>query len=300
MKMIRFLQEHPEGATSKEIAEAMKTTIRTVQNYLKELRIDPVENFEIIPLEKGRYKLKNNSLELAKKGCEQEEKIFLKLAIKHLEDLEKISKAQDDLLEELNLKNLKTPFFLKSESYEEIDIDDEEVKKLQEAIDNDNAIAFSFEGKEFYVEPYRLVNFDGLWYLYGKDREEKEENPFKTWRLDDIDEVEIFYNDTHSMDDEEIEEDLENAPSAHFIPDREIPIILEVDKKIQDIFLAKEYFWKQELIKESKEHFICKAYASTYLDIEKDIKYWLPFIRILEPKEFQERLEEELRRYLSC
>ena len=38
---------------------------------------------------------------------------------------------------------------------------------------------------------------------------------------------------------------------------------------------------------------------STYADIDQEIKSWLPYIEILEPKEYRDKLKNELKHYLE-
>ena len=298
-EIIKFIDKHP-NCTTKDIVNAIShtkpVTLRTVQNYLKYLR-NNWKNGKLIS-KKGRHKVEiyNN---FKAKGIEHQSKIFLKLAIEHLENLTDLSNEYQKLIKELNLTNLKNPFFIKPEDYQNIDTDDEEVQELDTAIKNDTNIAFSFRGKDFYVEPYRLVNFDGLWYLYGRDIEEKEDNDLKTWLLKDIKDIEIFYGETYDTSDEEIEEDLKQAPSAQFIPDKEIKILLKVDAKVADIFRQKKHLPKQNSKLQKDGSLLVTSIISTYADIDQEVKSWLPYIEIIRPKEYRDKLKNELKQYLE-
>ena len=298
-QIIKYIDKNP-NCTTKDIANAIshtkQVTLRTVQNYLKYLR-DNWKDGKLIS-KRGRHKVEIYN-KFQPKGLEHQTKIFLKLAIEHLENLTDLSNQHHKLIKELNLTNLQNPFFIKAEDYQNIDTGDEEIQELDTAIKNDTNIAFTFRGKDFYVEPYRLVNFDGLWYLYGRDIEEKEGNDHKTWLLKDIENIEVFYGEKYDTSDEEIEEDLQQAYSAHFIPDKEIKVLLKIDSQVADIFRQKKYLPNQHSKVQKDGSLLVTSIISTYADIDQEIKSWLPYIEILEPKEYRDKLKNELKHYLE-
>ena len=139
------------------------------------------------------------------------------------------------------------------------------------------------------VEPYRLVNFDGIWYLYGRDKEERIDNDHKTWMLKDIDKVEIYYDNTHSTSDAEIDKDLEEAHSANFVVDTAFDVKLRVSANIADIFRQRNHLPKQHSTLQEDGTLIVISTISTYADIDPEIKSWLPYIEILEPLSYREK-----------
>jgi len=212
-QLVEALADAPLGLKTGELTEILGCDARTIQNYYTELchedmSLNYIEDVRMIRIRRGVYGLEDCRVALEDVALERDKKVFLKLALENLENLTDLSKHHDEIEDELKLGNIKTPYFIKSEEYQELNTDEEEIEKLEEAINQDHVIAFSFKGKDFYVEPYRLVNFDGIWYLYGKDRNETEENAYKTWMLKHINKVEVFYDETHDLPDEEIDEEI--------------------------------------------------------------------------------------------
>lgn len=297
--IIEYIEKNP-NCTTQDIANAVshhkQVTLRTIQNDLKQIKVN-IKNGKLIS-KRGRHKLEIFN-KLSNKGIEEQPKIFLKLALEHLENLSDLSDEYQNLIQELNLQNLQNPYYIKPEDYQPIDIDDDEVQELDTAIKNDTNVAFQFKGKDFHVEPYRLVNFDGLWYLYGRDIEESDENDHKTWLLKDINNIEIYYNEKYDTTDEEIEEDLKEAYSAQFIPDKRFQVLLRVDSKIADIFRQKNHLPNQNSTIQSDGSLLVKSTISTYADIDPEVKSWIPYIEVLEHLEYRNRLKKELNKYLE-
>ena len=302
--LVNALANAPLGLKTGELAEILGCDAKTIQNYHKELchedmSLNYIEDVRMIRIRRGVYFLQDYRVELEDVALERDKKVFLKLALENLENLTDLSKHHDEIEEELKLGNIKTPYFIKSEEYQQLNTDEEEIEKLEEAINQDHVIAFTFKRKDFYVEPYRLVNFDGIWYLYGKDRNETEENAYKTWMLKHISKVEVFYDETHDLPDEEIDEDLEKAESAMFVPDKTYTVKAKIHKEVADNFMAKRQLPEQQIEKQPDGSLIATATVSTKADIDAEIEAWLPYIEILEPQEYKESFKEELQNYLA-
>lgn len=305
--IIHYIEKH-QGCSTFDLAKRISKinrkviTERTIQEDLKYLRIYWKDGQ--LTSSKGFHQVKLFK-KISQKAIEEEKKIFLKLSLESLENLSDLSKHSTTLTEELNLNTLSTPYYIKSETYQKLktyqehDDDIDDIKNLAEAIKKDFIIEFKFSDKRYHVEPYRLVNFDGIWYLYGKDKEEETDKNHKTWMLKDIDEVEVYYGDKHNTSDKEIDEDLEEAHSAHFIPDKVIEVKLKVAAKVADLFRQKNHLPNQNSTIQDDGSLLVISTISTYADIDPEVKSWLPHIEILEPKEYRDSFKEELIAYIK-
>jgi len=300
-KIIQFINNN-QNCTTANIAKEVGKTERTIQGDLNFLR----ENWKdgVLKSNRGTHSVKILQ-NLSHKMIEEEKKIFLKLSIEALKNLSNLSDHCHTISEELNLNTLSTPYYVKSEAYQTLktyqeDSEDiEDIKNLAEAIKKDFIVEFKFKDKPYHVEPYRLVNFDGIWYLYGKDKEEKVDNDHKTWMLKDIDEVQIYYGDKHNTSDEDIDEDLEEAHSAQFVVDKTFEVKLKVSANITDIFRQRNHLPKQNSQLQPDGSLLVTSTISTYEDIDPEIKSWLPHIEVLEPVEYREKFIGELEGYLK-
>ena len=233
--IIRYLERHP-NCTTIQLSKKFNVSERAIQFDLKYLR----EEWKggKLTSTKGLHSIKINDVTLNKE-LELKKKTFIKLALEAMEDLSDLSRQHEHIEKELNLENLNTPYYIKAKEYEYLDTNDLDIKDLQAAIIQDYIIDFLYQGTYYHVEPYRLVNFDGVWYLYGKDIQEKEDNDHKTWLLQDIDKVEVYYGQTHEKSDEQIEGELDNADDASFIPDHQFDVVVKVSSKIAHIIKTK-------------------------------------------------------------
>jgi len=293
--MINFIHKHPH-CTTRDIATELKSTQRTIQLDLKYLREEWKDGE--VQSSRGRHSITLYATP-SKQGNKEREKIFLKLALESLENLTDLSDQYPALVENHNLKNLAIPYYIKAEEYEALNTDEEEIKELDSAIKNDTIIEFSFQGKYYHVEPYRLVNFDGIWYLYGRDIEEREENDHKTWLLQDIDDVVQYYGEKHDTPDEEIDEDLANAHAASFIPDKAFDVQLKVSAKVAKLFRLKNHIPRQNSTIQTDGSLHVTSTISTIEEIDPEIKSWLPHIEVIEPLWYKEQLEDELKVYVQ-
>ena len=290
------MRRHP-GITTRELMEAAeeKITMRTVQNDLNYLRAHWQGGR--IESRGGRHWVHFDK-EIENLALDKEKKVYLKLALEATEKIRHLSDPAEEIAEDLGLDRLESPYFIHAEEYEEIEENNETIRELEEAIRGDHPIFFRYDEEEFYVDPLRLVNFDGIWYLYGKDREEVDGNPWKTWLLSGIHETEIEYAQRHEIPDEAVEEDLEEAPSPHFVPDREEKVRLRVAPEAAKYFRLKEFLPRQRTLREEQDgSILIECVVSRYEDLQREVKSWLPHLEILEPEEYRRRLNEEIGEY---
>jgi len=301
--IISLFSEFPLGLTTAELYELMQQrygytqTQKNLKNtYLSLLEDGAIKGVSFEFINRGKHKLKDSRFDGA---LEREKKIYVKLALESLEDLQDISNCHNDVCSRLHLDELEVPFFIKSESYQELNTSEYEIKLLEDAILQDNIIVFDYKNHPYHVAPLRMVSFDGIWYLYGKDIEEKTTNAYKTWLLKYIDNVEIMYDKKHDIDDDEVEEDLDNAYDAMFVPDKQITIELKASTQIAELFELKEYFPRQKILKRTDKSIYIQSIISTYQEILPEIKSLIPHIEIVNPQELKDMLDNDIKAFLG-
>ena len=331
--IIEILSRHPSGLTTGEIQELLsknyqrEKTGKSIWNHLVELSEGAVDNVECYPKKRQKHQLKDNRLTLKEKeklrNKEQliaEEQAYMRLALEAIKKLDNLSKKHHRIIEErFRLNKIESPYFIESDPHEEIEINDPDIVTLKTAIQKAYLTAFKYTGESshnyYVVEPYKLMIFDGVWYLFGKDTQEREQTPYKTWRLKYICDVEF---DTtapkHRMDMEMIEETLSDALDSEFVIDEireeekvtlkiihDIPVKLKISKKIMHDFDHKAHLpgTIKEVSEESDGSLHVTTMVSCYEDIEQEVKKWLPHIEIILPETFRQKLKEELTAYLA-
>lgn len=79
-----------------------------------------------------------------------------------------------------------------------------------------------------------------------------------------------------------------------------IDIVVEVDALKAKYFKLKNYFKSQKVIEEKENGNLVISYKMTqFMEIESFIKSWMPFIKVVEPVELKNKIENELKEYLK-
>ena len=329
--IIYIFTDSMTGLTTREVFNKMvinydfERKIKTLENYLKDLGRGVVPGVTFTWVNKSKHQLtdyRNSSvyeiqLQIEKMQSMEiiygEEKAYMRLALESIRELDTLSeKHHKEIEKKLGLKGMEeSPYFIDNEDMESVNMSDPDILTLKSAITKDNIVTFKYTGKSrkdwYNVEAYKLIIFDGLWYLFGKDCND-EQRPFKTWRLIHIKDVETQTNKKHTINDEDSEAILKNADDAQFIVDtsekqpkiqRNITVKIKVYPEVTHLFDHEAHIPGEvsEPIVESDGSLILTTKVNTFNDIRAEIKSWLPHIEILEPKEFREELLIKVEEY---
>ena len=74
----------------------------------------------------------------------------------------------DNFIQDILNKNATNPFLIKGHNYENIEHKLKEFKSIENAIKSLSIIELVYREKKRVVQPYRLANVKGIWYLIGK------------------------------------------------------------------------------------------------------------------------------------
>ena len=340
--IIDIFVKNEEGMSTVEVHNDLEVVhkyghnIKTTLKYLKALESGTIEGVSLTLHSKKKHVLqdfrdqnKKDLLEDLEKTASDhqkkleskyiiyaEEQTYMRLAMESIKELDTLSaKHHKDIEERLGLKGIESPYFIDNEDMESVNMSHADVLDLKDAIRKDAIVEFRYTGKsrkEWYiVEPYKLIIFDGLWYLFGKDQNDQK-TPYKTWRLIYIKDVDYARDGsmTHNMADEHTEDILKNVDDANFVVDttQKIPTInknitvkLKVDAQIIKQFDHEAHIPGDvsEPVTQDDGSLIMTTKVNTITDIDAEIKSWIPYIKILEPKEYKTKFREELSSYLK-
>ena len=143
------------------------------------------------------------------------------------------------------------------------------------------------------VEPYKLINQKGIWYLAAWD-----EGKLKSFAVSRM--AALMVEETTFVPREHVEEDLAKSDGIWLGSDRR-RVLIQVSSQVATFFRRRNLLPNQVIEKESAGGDILVsttvAQAEEVLPI---IRYWIPHVRILEPIAMQEQLEESLASYLEA
>ena len=167
----------------------------------------------------------------------------------------------------------------------------DDFEKLSRAIINHYVVEFLYKDKEKIVEPYKLINSNGVWYLCANDS-----GKLKTYTFTKIENLKTK-EDKFNLNSEllkEIEKDEINWFSNEL---KEVQ--LKIDNSAKEYFLRKKVLSNMQIVKENDEYFIVSTKISFDDEIINLVKYWIPYIEIISPNDLAEKLNNILNNYIK-
>lgn len=152
---------------------------------------------------------------------------------------------------------------------------------IEQSIALNRAVHFVYKGKFRQVRPYKIVSFDGYWYLYG---EEMTENRLKTYYFKEIDYLESVA-ETFTPDDATYRI-LERAINAWFEPDKEpFEVSLIALPRIAKYFHRRPLASTQRIVRTYKDGSMeISVLATSEREIMQEVKKWIPDLLIVFPE----------------
>ena len=154
-----------------------------------------------------------------------------------------------------------------------------------------STLSFSPHNKNRDVNPYKLINLNGIWYLIATDGD-----IIKNFSLGKISNLQISKHFHKNAKTTKFIEDNHQT----FISTNPVNIRLKVDKQIKEFITRRAIFPNQQTIKELEDgDIIIETKASFIPDILGIISYWIPHISILEPLYLKDELLKNIKNYLK-
>lgn len=267
------------------LADEFNVTLRTIQRDLN-------ERFGFLPLEKtdGHYHLDTKFLgRLSLRDVEQ----FASLAgVRGLFPM-----LSTDFLRDIFDSRLQSALLVKGPHYEDLAGKEQIFKMLEQAILNHQKITYSYEKADGYktytnVEPYKLVNHDGLWYLAGKDGDK-----LKAFTLVKIDRLQVSEHGFAA--DPAVAKTLTDEDDI-WLNEKKIEVVLKVTGPAASYFRRRKLLTNQVIEKELEGGgMLVSAKVAHVNQILPTVRHWIPNIRIISPEGYQIALESELKAYLQ-
>lgn len=183
-------------------------------------------------------------------------------------------------------------YLVKGQHYERLKPQSPHFAQLDSAIRQHLRCHLNYADKRRTLEPYRLINNKGIWYLAAT-----ENSQLKAFSLSRISLLQI--TDEHFTPNTAVQQEIEEEDDIWFSQDK-TEVLLSIGPTIAYYFQRRKLLPRQETIRELENGgIILSSQISHANQILPIIRYWLPHARILEPAWLQERLENELKSYLQ-
>lgn len=190
-------------------------------------------------------------------------------------------------------KAFNSPFLVKGYHYEDKQETRLLMNKLMRAIEQRKRIEFSYNGKDYPgIDPYKLVNNKGVWYLAATDR-----TKLKSFHMLKIRNL-VELNEGFEVDAGVVrliaEED-----SIWFSEDK-IEVVLKVSAEVAYYFQRRKLLPNQQIDKELETgELIVSSRVAHENQIVPLIKYWIPHVRVISPPRVEGAVLRDLRGYMG-
>ena len=286
-RLIQILNKLKQGEKldPTALAEEFNVNLRAIQRDLN-------ERFAFLPLEKanGVYFLPLNFLgKLSLRDVE----LFARLAgISGL-----FPSGSDNFLREIFDARIQSALLVKGHQYEDLNDKESVFRQLEQAILARQKITYEYrknEGAKTYaeVEPYKLVNHDGIWYLAGKDGDK-----LKAFTFSKIDRLQV--SDETFLADPAVEITLA-AEDDIWLNNKKIEVVLKISASVSDYFKRRKLVPSQVIEKELEDGGLIVSTKVAHINqILPTVRQWIPNIRIISPEGVQAEMERDIKTYLG-
>lgn len=193
----------------------------------------------------------------------------------------------------VDLLNIKTnqAYLVKSFDHESIANQQKSFEAISAWILKHQQISCIYKNKQRVLNPYKLVNINGIWYL-GAD----EDSTFKTFTFSKM--TNLKFLDTQFSENPEFIELLRKNEVTWF-SNSTFDATLQINAKVAEYFFRRALLPNQKILEHNDEYLILSTKVSYEDELFSIVKYWLPHIKILQPIELQIKFNSILQDYLS-
>lgn len=270
-----------ESFTVNELAKEFEVKTRTIQRDLKERLI-------YLPIKKEHNRYYMESYALGKLNFEDIKNFATISGIKSLYPILNNGFISDILNVKLN-----SAYLVKNQGFENISHHQDWFNKISAAILKSSPIEFNYKEKHRVVNPYKLVNNEGVWYLFAEENEQLKSFTFSkikqfSWK----NESKVF-----TPKKEFLEIIAQN--DTNWFSQTLIDVVLEVDNVAKEYFFRKDILPNKQILEQNDNYFTISTKVSYDDEILKVVKYWIPYIKIISPLYLQEKFTNILEDYIK-
>lgn len=165
------------------------------------------------------------------------------------------------------------------------------IKKLEAAINQQKFITFQYKNKPYSnVAPYKLINHNQVWYVAALDNKK-----LKTFHLGNVKGLFIL-NDCYIPCEKTIEQI--NQSNDIYITEDKTEVVLKVSSHVAHYFKRRNIIPNQNIDKELETGELIVSSRIAYdLQIIPLIKYWMPHLQVISPREIHEQVIVDIEQF---
>ena len=180
------------------------------------------------------------------------------------------------------------PFLFRNMKIEDVTCYEETFKALTIAIQNDQIVLLKYKGKTYRkVNPYRLVNDRGWWYLAAIHND-----LLKLFKVASVSQIKVSNECFERL--EEIDKQVVDGNQI-WLTEVPVEVVLRIDSAIASHFVNTRILPEQNVLKILDDGaLLVTSHITDQKQIIPILKYWLPDIEILSPIELKQSLLHDL------
>jgi predicted DNA-binding transcriptional regulator YafY len=275
----------------RELAEEYNVTVRTIQK-------DIYRRLIAFPIEKnaeGKLRF-TEGFSLNKSLLGAEEMILVSLSLAQFDGIGHFGNVSQNIIRKLLYPKLFNPYFIKQQKLEPLKITSSVFNRLRKSIEERSVIRIAFDERWVEVEPYKLTNFNGFWYLFAKDIAA---DNIKTWMLSRIESIQVLQKH-YKRSIRQIDAILDHVHSAWFEDGQVYEVTIKVDAEIAHYFKQKEFLQSQKILQTLDDGSLLISFEVSHdEDVDNMIKAWLPHIEVIAPKRYRDKVLAEMQAYVD-
>jgi len=196
------------------------------------------------------------------------------------------------------ITRIQSALLIKGHCYEDISGKEGLFRKLEKSITTHRRIAFSYkkpDGAKSYIdiEPYKMINNMGIWYLAAKDSEK-----LKTFSFTKI--GDLIVSDSLFEADLTVDQTLASEDRIWLGEDKK-EVVLKITKDVAGYFKRRKLIANQIIEKELENGgLIVSAKVGHPNQVLPIVRYWIPHVRVISPEGLQAEMEQEIKCYLGA
>jgi len=200
-------------------------------------------------------------------------------------------KLTNSFISDILNSKINSMYLVKNHGFEDLAHKTEEFELISVAILHHQPIQFSYNDKDREVNPYKLVNNQGIWYLVGDENGILKNYSFNKIVTLEVLETKFAVNNKFATTIQKNE--------TNWFSQTVIDVTLEIDNKVAEYFLRRKILPNQIILRQTDEKLLISTKISYDEEILKVAQYWLPHIKIISPIYLHEKLHDLLKRYLE-
>ena len=169
----------------------------------------------------------------------------------------------------------------------------EHFKLLASAIYKREQVKLQYSDQLQIIQPYRLIHHHGIWYLAAVS-----ESKLRTYRLSQVQQLKLVSEAESFAHDPEILKMLADEDSIWFGRQKQ-QVLIRVQPEVAVFFKERRLFPEQQIEQETETgELVISCQIRHEMQLLPLVRYWLPYVKIIEPIHFQQKLEQDLQGYL--